>query len=111
MMISFIIAGSLILYSGLAGLTWFFADEHTDWNEEARIFSTILWPIFLPGLVIYACTNVISRYVENKRITGARPSILIKKGAKVETFSEYRKVKQLVTDFEIENGFDKLLEE
>jgi uncharacterized membrane protein YjgN (DUF898 family) len=91
-------------YSMFAGLTWHLSNKYTDWDIEFGCpIAGIFWPFFLPVILgicfvmfIIRCLNKVKEY---KKI----PQIYIKKGAKINTSTEYENLKRLVTDFEMRN--------
>jgi hypothetical protein len=101
-----------LVYGTVAGIQYHLSYKHFNWQEDGDIVAAVLWPVFLPPTFARIAANVyIPRWRERRRQARSLPPIHVEKGAKIDTFTEYKQLKQLVTDFEIENGFDRLLED
>jgi hypothetical protein len=113
MMIALISA--VLGYGVMAGWTFHMAFKHTDHSSDESIADAIFWPIMFAPILVRVCANV---YVPNmlearrkRKERKALPPIMIRQGARIDTMSDYHRLKKLVGDFEIENGLDHLLEE
>ena len=112
MIIALIIAGSLITWCAGAGYSTRYFDKNTGWCGESCVAAGLLiWPLALPAVAAFANHDRVESWLERKRRLKALPPIYVKKGAKIEEFEQYREIKRLCSDFEIENNFDRLLED
>jgi hypothetical protein len=110
MIILYIFMG-VLGYSMFAGLTWCLSDEHTDWDTDSGcVIAGIFWPFFFPAILGICFAKFIINYSNNVKEYKKIPSIYIKEDAKINTFIEYENLKRLVTDFEMKNIPDNLLD-
>jgi hypothetical protein len=113
-MIAFIITSSILTYLAGMGFAYYFIENHTDWSDEGTCAGVIFWMFALPPLLVWHYSDKVFRYCElkerKKNEREALPPIYIKKGAKVQTMDEYKKLKELCLTFEMELESDKEVE-
>jgi hypothetical protein len=102
-----IIVGSVIGYMIGIGVSHKIIYDHSKLcSDDALIASIFVWYLVMPVVAARAICNWIPKKLEEGRLKKKKakelPPIHIKKGAKVATMQEYKELKQLCMDFEIE---------
>jgi phosphate/sulfate permease len=113
------ILGSCLFYTVGVGYTIRFVNNNTNWHMDNIIISSALaWPFILSGVLSYTVQRSLETWwkhrkelASHKRTLKALPSIHVKKGAKIEEFKQYKRLKTMCSNFEIENDLDRILEE
>jgi hypothetical protein len=118
MEIFFWILGSSLFYAAGLGYTIRYVDNNVKWTKDTVWVSSVFgWPFVLTAVALWDFQRGVEHwwkgrkeFVATKKALKALPPINIKRGAKIEEFRQYKQLKKMCSDFEIENDFDRILE-